>query len=465
MKREPCANISGLTGPTANTPRPDETHMSKQLHLGLFSYPGGHHVAGWRHPSVAARDILGFDFYRHAAQEAERGLFDLFFVGDMLAAREKDGRVVAEGALNNIDSISINAAVAAATTHIGLVATLSTTYNEPYAIAERFATLDHISGGRSGWNIITTANDDAALNFSRKSHMEKTLRYQRAKEFVDVCTALWDSWSDDALIGDREQGLFADASRIRPIEHKGAFFSVRDALTLPRPPQGWPVLVQAGGSPAGLEFAASVAEVIFAAQTKLEEARAFRAAVQSRMPAHGRDPQTLRVLPGLMPIIGETEAAALRKEEELNELLHPAVGVWMLSEQLKFRLYDFSQNAKLPVADIRAAGSAFTPRVASLLDRAEAEGLSIRECGRMVAATRSHGSVVGTPEQVATHMATWLEAEAADGFNVMPPYFPTELTLFVDEVVPILQRRGIFRTEYAGATLRDHLGLAPPARQ
>lgn len=438
--------------------------MGKQLHLGLFIYPGGHHVAGWRHPSVAARDILGFEFYRRAAQTAERGLFDLFFIGDMLAAREKDGRVVAEGALNNIDSVSISAAVGAATRRIGVVATLSTTYNEPYAIAERFATLDHLTAGRSGWNIITTANDEAALNFSRKNHMEKTRRYQRAAEFVDICTALWDSWADDALTGDRARGMFADGTRIRPIAHAGESFTVRDALCQPRPPQGWPVLVQAGGSPAGVDFAARVAEVIFAAQTRLEEARSFRAAVQARMPACGRAPQALRVLPGLMPIIGATEAEALRKEAELNALLHPAVGVWMLSEQLKFRLYDFPLDAKLPVADIRATGSAWTPRVASLLDRAEAEGLTIRECGRMVAATRSHGSVVGTPEQVVEHMATWLDAGAADGFNIMPPYFPSELDLFVDQVVPLLQRRGLFRAEYAGTTLRDHLGLARPAR-
>lgn len=438
--------------------------MRKQLHLGLFSYPGGHHVAGWRHPSVAAGEILGFDFYRTMAQTAERGLFDLFFVGDMLAAREKDGRVVAEGALNNMDSISTTSAVAAATHRIGLVATLSTTYNEPYAIAGRFATLDHLSDGRSGWNIITTANDDAALNFSRKTHMEKTQRYQRAKEFVDVCTALWDSWADDALQADRAQGVFANPARIRPIQHESAFFSVRNALPLPRPPQGWPVLVQAGGSPSGLEFAASVAEVIFAAQTRMEEARAFREAVQSRMPAYGRDPQTLRVLPGLMPIIGATEAEALRKEEELNELLHPAVGVWMLSEQLKFRLYDRPIDAPLPVPEIRASGSAFTPRVTSLLAQAEAEGLSIGECGRRVAATRSHGSVVGTPEQVVAHMASWLEAGAADGFNIMPPYFPSELDLFVDEVVPLLQRRGLFRAGYAGSTLREHLNLTRPGR-
>lgn len=438
--------------------------MTKTLHFGLFVYPGGHHLAGWRHPSVAVKEILGVEYYKRAAVAAERGLFDLYFVGDMLAARERDGRLVAEGALNNIDSISIDSAIAAATRHIGIVATLSTTYNEPYAIAERFASLDHLSGGRAGWNIVTTANDDAALNFSRKGHMEKTLRYQRAKEFVDVCTKLWDSWADDALVGDRGSGRFADVRKIRPVDHVGEFFSVKNSLTLPRPPQGWPVLVQAGGSPAGIDFAASVAEVIFTAQTKLEEALAFRESVQTRMPKYGRDPESLRILPGLMPIIGDTEKSALRKEEELNELLHPAVGVWMLSEQLKFRLYDFPIDAKLPTSDIRASGKDFTPRVISLLDKADAENLSIGECGRLVAATRSHGSVVGTPEKIADHIASWFEAGAADGFNIMPPYFPSELDVFVDHVIPILQRRRLFRTAYEGTTLRDHLGLARPIR-
>jgi FMN-dependent oxidoreductase (nitrilotriacetate monooxygenase family) len=438
--------------------------MAKKLHFGLFIYPGGHHLAGWRHPSVEAKDILGVAYYKRAAVAAERGLFDLYFVGDMLAAREREGQLVAEGALNNIDSISIDSAIAGATRHIGVVATLSTTYNEPYAIAERFASLDHLSGGRAGWNIVTTANDDAALNFSRKGHMEKTLRYQRAKEFVDVCTGLWDSWADDALVGDRDSGRFADERKIRPIDHVGEFFSVKNPLTLPRPPQGWPVLVQAGGSPAGIEFAASVAEVIFTAQTKLAEALAFREAVKTRMPDHGRDPASLRTLPGLIPIIGDTEKSAFRKEEELNELLHPAVGIWMLSEQLKFRLYDFPVDARLPTSEIRASGKDFTPRVISLLEKADVENLSILECGRLVAATRSHGSIVGTPEQIADHIVSWFEAGAADGFNIMPPYFPSELDIFVDQVIPILQRRGLFRTAYEGTTLRDHLGLARPIR-
>jgi FMN-dependent oxidoreductase (nitrilotriacetate monooxygenase family) len=438
--------------------------QKRRLHLGLFTYPGGHHIAGWRHKSVVPAEILSFDYYRRAAIAAERGKFDLLFVGDMLGARDMDGRVLDQVALNNIDSISITAAVAAATERLGLVATLSTTYNEPFAIAERFASLDHISAGRAGWNVITTANDDAALNFSRRRHMEKSLRYQRAKSFVDACKALWDSWDDDALIADRDTGAFVDPSRLHRIDHADSFFRLSGPSALPRPPQGWPVLVQAGGSPAGIDFAAMIAEVIFAAQSRLEEARAFRDAVRARMPAHGRAPDTLKVLPGLMPILGGTEAEARRKEQELDALLHPAVGIWMLSEQMNFRLYDYDLDAKLPTADIRASGTGFTPRVVSLLERADADGMTIRDAGTLVAKSRSHGAFVGTPEQLADHMQLWLDEGAADGFNIMPAHFPDELEMFVDEAIPVLQRRGLFRRDYEGTTLRDHLGLEKPKR-
>jgi FMN-dependent oxidoreductase (nitrilotriacetate monooxygenase family) len=438
--------------------------VPRRLHLGLFIYPAGHHIAGWRHPSVSPRGILGIDYYAEAARAAERGKFDLFFVGDMLAAREKDGRVIAEGGLNNADSISITAAISSVTERLGFVATLSTTYNEPFAIAERFASLDHITGGRAGWNIITTANDDAAYNFSRKSHMEKTRRYERAREFVDICKGLWDSWDDHALIADAAAGRFCDPARIHPIAHRGDFFAVNAASHLPRPVQGWPVLVQAGGSPAGMNFAAGVAEVIFAAQSRREEAIRFRTAMHAKMARHGRAPGALKILPGLSPILGGTEAEARRKEQELDALVLPAVGIWMLSEQMKFRLYDHPPDAPLPVAAIRASGGDFTPRVASLLDRAEAGRLSVRDCAVEVARTRSHGSFVGTPEQLADHMQQWLEDGACDGFNIMPAYFPAELDVFVAEAIPVLQRRGLFRTEYEGTTLRDHLGLDRPGR-
>ncbi len=439
--------------------------MPRHLHLGLFIYPAGHHIAGWRHPAVDPSTIAGIDYYARAARTAERGKFDLFFVGDMLAAREKDGRVVQEGGLNNIDSISITSAISAVTECLGLVATLSTTYNEPYYIAERFASLDHISNGRAGWNIITTANDDSAYNFGQKSHMEKTLRYERAKEFVDICKALWDSWDDDALVADASRGLFVDPRHVHRIDHRGQFFSVRGALQLPRPPQGWPVLIQAGGSSSGTEFAAMVGETIFAAQSKLDEARAFRNAVMERMPKYGRSPEAVKILPGLSPIVASTEQEARRKEAELDELILPAVGVWMLSEQMQFRLYDYPLDGPLPSADIRASGQAFTPRVVSVMDRADRENLTVRACANLVAKSRSHGTFVGTVEGLIDYMRTWLETGGCDGFNIMPAYFPDELDVFVDNVVPELQRRDLFRTEYSGTMLRDHLRLPYPQRR
>jgi N-acetyl-S-(2-succino)cysteine monooxygenase len=280
--------------------------------------------------------------------------------------------------------------------------------------------------------------------------MEKTLRYERAKEFVDICTALWDSWDDDATV--------------HPIDHRGRFFSARGALGLPRPPQGWPVMFQAGGSPAGTEFAAMVAEAIFAAQSKLDEARTYRNAVMERMPKHGRSPDTLKILPGLSPIVASTEQEAKRKEAELDELILPAVGVWMLSEQMQFRLYDYELDAKLPSGDIRDSGQAFTPRVVSLMDRADREGLTVRDCANLVAKSRSHGTFVGTVEGLVDHMQLWMDSGGCDGFNIMPAWFPDELDVFVDQVVPELQRRDLFRTEYSGTTMRDHLGLPYPAR-
>jgi FMN-dependent oxidoreductase (nitrilotriacetate monooxygenase family) len=280
--------------------------------------------------------------------------------------------------------------------------------------------------------------------------MEKTLRYERAKEFVDICTALWDGWGDDATV--------------HPIDHRGRFFSVRGALGLPRPPQGWPVMFQAGGSPAGAEFAAMVAEAIFAAQSKLDEARTYRDAVMERMPKYGRSPDTLKILPGLSPMVASTEQEAKHKEAELDELILPAVGVWMLSEQMEFRLYDYDLDAKLPSGDIRDSGQAFTPRVVSLMDRADREGLTVRACANLVAKSRSHGTFVGTVEGLVDHMQLWMESGGCDGFNIMPAWFPDELDVFVDQVVPELQRRDLFRTEYSGTTLRDHLGLPYPAR-
>ena len=423
----------------------------KQIHLGLFIYPAGHHIAGWRHPSVDIGGITAMAYYTQAAQAAERGLFDLFFVGDALAARERNGRIIAGGALNNMDSVSIVSAISSVTERLGLVATLSTTYNDPVSIARRFASLDHVSAGRAGWNIITTTNDDAAFNFGLDRHMEKGLRYERARDFVALVTTLWDSWPP----GERQARL---------VDYQGAFFQARQHFDTRRPPQGWPVMVQAGGSPPGRDFAARVGEVIFTAVGQLAEAQAYRAAVHALLPLYGRNPANMRIMPGLSPVLADTEQAAQAKLAMLDALVPTEVAVWMLSEQLRFDLFDAPPDAPLPVAAIHAGGEATSPRNAALLERAARDGLSIEASGRIVARSRSHGAFVGTPDQLVTHMEHWVDEGGCDGFNIMPPYFPAELDLFVEQVVPLLQRRGRHRTAYAGTMLRDHLGLARPSQ-
>ncbi|MEJ0015226.1 MAG: LLM class flavin-dependent oxidoreductase [Acetobacteraceae bacterium] len=418
-------------------------YIGKQLHFGLFIYPGGHHIAAWRHPEAASEQVTELDYFRRCALACERGKFDSLFVGDALVARESRGRVVGEVAINNLDPVSVCAAVAGVTTHLGVTATLSTSFHEPFLIAAKFATLDHLSGGRAGWNVVTTSQDAAALNFGRDPHMGKALRYERAQEFVDVVRALWDAGTGS-------------------VAHHGRFFQVEGSLGLERPPQGWPVLVQAGASPPGRAFAASIGEAIFAAQTTLPPARKFRADIHRLMAERGRPPHAVKILPGLSPVLGSTMAEAKRKEAELEELVHPRVGVWMASEYLHFPLYDLSPDGPVPADEVRAANPQLSPAAGAFLDRCTREGLSIAQGGRILARSRTHQSFLGTPEMLADHMQMWLAEGGCDGFNLLPPWFPGELELFVDEVVPILQRRGIYRRDYEGTTLRSHFGLAVP---
>ena len=437
---------------------------TRQLHLGLFTYPGGHHIAGWRHPTVPADGLAGFEYYRNMIQHAERGKFDLYFVGDTLHTREKLGRFFGRQCISNPDPVSLVATLSSVTENIGLVATLSTTYHEPYMIAEKFATLDLLTGGRAGWNIVTTWMDHASRNFSRDQSLEKADRYVRGNGFMEACTALWDSWDDDALLLDQAGGRFCDPARIHAVDHASEYFSVRGPLRMPRCPQGWPVLVQAGGSPPGRNFAARFGEAIFTAQTRLPDAQAFRRSTHELMAKFGRRPEEVAIMPGLSPLIAPTEAEANRLMEELTDYVHPETGIWMLSENLNFPLYDYDPGGKLPVADIRAAlGVRTTTTIENILGTAERDDLSITDLARRVARSRQHHSFVGTPEQAADLMQAWLEEGACDGFNIMPPIFHEQLRIFVDEVVPVLQRRGLFRRDYEGTTLRDHLGLARPS--
>ena len=388
-----------------------------RMHLAFdISYT---HLDGrWRMPgSWTGRTDPDLDIYEEIARIAERGRLDMLFFGDgtgIPATWEDSMDEAVRWGISwpRLDKSAYIACMSRVTKHVGFGLTYASTFMHPFYVARLLNSLDHVTGGRLAFNVITSTRRSDAANYGFDELMEHDRRYDRMEEFVDVCKELWDGWADDAVTADAAGGLFVDPAKVRKIDHKGQFFSVKGALDLPRSPQGWPVLVQAGGSPAGLEFAAMVGEVIFAAQGKRDEATKFRNAVRERMPKYGRDPELLRILPGLMPIIGATEAEALEKEKMLNELLHPAVGIWMLSQQMDFRLYDYPEDGPLPTADIRATGAAFTPRVVSLMERADREGLTVHQCGVLVAASRSHGSVVGTPEQIADHMQSWLDEGA-----------------------------------------------------
>jgi FMN-dependent oxidoreductase (nitrilotriacetate monooxygenase family) len=437
--------------------------VKKKMRLGMFIYPGGHHFAGWRHKTTPASRLSSLDFYVNVARLAERGKFDLLFIGDQLNVREKNGRFFGRQTSSNLDPISLLSALSGVTNNIGLVATLSTTYNEPYTIANKFATLDHLSNGRAGWNIVTTMDDKAALNFSRSAAMEKTDRYIRGREFVDVCTSLWDSWGDDALKRDGGKSQFCDTSLIAPIRHWGGSFNVEGPLRLPRPVQGWPVLVQAGGSPQGIEFAALVAEVIFTAQTDIDPARTFRKTIQEKLARYGRRPEDLAIMPGLSPLIGSTEAEVFRLEEELSDLLHPELAMWTVSHLFQFPLDQYGPDDKLPYEEIRKAKK-MQSAAEAVLSNSQRQQLTIAQTAREVARSRTHGNFAGTPDQFVAHVENWMSEGACDGFNIMPPYFPSQLEVFVDQVVPLLQKKHLLREEYDGRTLRDNLGFARPAR-
>ena len=345
------------------------------------------------------------------------------------------------------------------TKNIGLVCTATTTYDEPFHIARRFASLDLISGGRSGWNLVTSANDTESKNFGREEHLPKAVRYRRAREFVDVVQGLWDSWDDDAFLFDKADGRFYDPDKRHVLDHKGEFFSVRGPLTVARSPQGQPVIVQAGASDDGRQLAAETAEVVFCAHQTIDGAREYYRDVKERMVRYGRDPDHLKVMPGLGVMVGRTRQEAQAKYQELQDLIHPAVGVQLLSKYLFCDLTGYDIDGPVPVVEQKGQPT----RSALLSDTARAEGLTIRQLYQRIAGGRGHYQVVGSPKDVADLMEEWFTTGAADGFNVIPPFFPNSLDEFNALVVPELQRRGLYRTAYEGKTLRENLGLPRPA--
>jgi alkanesulfonate monooxygenase len=434
----------------------------RQLHLGAFMRPVSIHTAWWRYPGAFPDANFNFAHLKRFVQTLERGKFDAFFMADHLAVLNMPVQALKRsGTVTSFDPLVLLPALAAVTERIGLIATGSTTFNQPYDLARKFASLDALSNGRAGWNIVTTSNPDSALNFSMDEHMQHGDRYRRAREFYDVVTGLWDSFADDAFIRDPESGIFFDPEKMHVLNHKGENFSVRGPLNIARPPQGWPVIVQAGASDAGRQLAAETAEMVFAAGGSIEAARAFYADVKGRMQKIGRDPEHLKILPGALVIVGETMEEAQAKKQLLDSLVHPDSGLASLSVALGCDASGFELDAPLPDIPETNASKSSRERVIELAKR---NNFTVRQLAQYVGGYAGQ-SFVGTPASIADAMEEWLESRACDGFNVMFPTVPTGLDEFVDMVVPELQRRGLFRKDYEGTTLREHLGLPRPANQ
>jgi FMN-dependent oxidoreductase (nitrilotriacetate monooxygenase family) len=432
----------------------------RQLSLNLFIYPGGHHEAAWRYKDSAASRILDVSYYQELAQRAEASKFDAIFFADGPALADN----VRYAQRFRLEPITWLAAIAAVTQRIGLIATASTTYTEPYNLARLFASLDHISRGRAGWNIVTTSAPQAAQNFGLPEHPPHGERYERAREFLDVVTRLWDSWEDGALVNDPASGIFADTGKVHTIDHVGKHFRVRGPLNISRPPQGRPVYVQAGSSEDGRAFAARFAEAIFTAHQTLASAQEFYADIKRQARTFDRSPDQIKILPGISPFIASTQTEADRLQDEFNELIQPEYSLTQLRQMIGLDLSGFDLDGPFPrhLIDTESARGVAS-RFKLVVDIVDRERPTIRQLVQRLAGARGHWVIAGPPEKIADNIQAWFENGAADGFNVMPPWLPGGFDVFAEQVVPILRKRGLFREEYAGNTLRDHFGLTRPA--
>ncbi len=439
----------------------DRRSRDEKMRLGAFFMPTGHHVASWRHPDADPDAGVNFQHYVKLAQTAERAKFDMVFLGDNYAVRATHPEALRRSAqyIANFEPLTLLSGLAALTSHIGLVATASTSYNEPFHVARNFASLDHISNGRAGWNMVTSAQEAEAHNFGREKHYGHAERYERAQEFTRVVLGLWDSWEDDAFPRDKASGQFLDPAKLHPLNHKGAHFTVRGPMNIPRAPQGYPVLVQAGTSGDGRRFAAEFAEVIFSSHLTIEQALSYYAEVKAAAAEFGHGPSDIKIMPGLNPIIGRTADEADEKFELLNSLIEPVVAREILATFLRKDISQYPFDGPFPdlEPDAQSSGSFY-----NWVELAKKEKLTLRQTA--FRAARGRMSVTrGSPKQIADHMQEWFVSGACDGFNIMPPYLPGAFNDFVELVVPELQRRGLFRTEYEGKTLRENLGLRRPA--
>ena len=437
--------------------------MSEMI-LGAFFNPTGHHVASWRHPEGQADAGVNFAHYRDIARTAERGRFHMIFLADNLGVRDAKMEALSRSAqyIANFEPLTLISALAAVTDRIGLVATASTSYNEPYHVARKFASIDHISSGRAGWNIVTSTLRSEARNFGLDDHMDHAMRYRRAREFTQVVLGLWDSWEDDAFVRDKDSGTFFIPEKLHAVNHEGEFFKVAGPLNIPRPPQGHPVLVQAGASEDGKDFASEFAEVIFTNHLSAEAGVAYCCDLRARAEAHGRGPSELKILPGLSPVVGATAAEAEAKFAHLQSLIDPVVGREMLSTVLGgLDLSDYDLDGPLPT-NLEPPRNVIQSAFENWTRLGRDENLTIRELSMRAAGARGKTVMRGDARQIADMMESWFIAGACDGFNIMPPYLPGALDDFVDLVVPELQRRGLFHTEYSGGSLRESLGLLRP---
>jgi alkanesulfonate monooxygenase len=434
----------------------------RQLHLGAFMRPVSLHTGAWRYPGAYPDANFNFKHLKEFAQRLEAAKFDAFFMADHLAVLNMPVEALKRSqTVTSFEPFTLLSALAAVTDRIGLVATASTTFDEPYHVARRFASLDHISAGRAGWNIVTTANPDAALNFGLDEHVEHGERYRHAREFYDVVTGLWDSFADDAFTRDVESGQFFDPARMHVLNHKGEELSVRGPLNIARPPQGWPVIVQAGQSEPGRQLAAETAEVVFCSPRDLPAAQSLYADIKERMAAVGRDPDSLKILPAAFIVIGDSIEEARAKRALLDSLVHYDSAVASLSIALGHDASGFDPDGPLP--EIPETNASKTGR-AQVLKFTQEEQLTVRQLAQRYGGYAGL-AFVGTPETIADEMAQWLTARGSDGFNIVFPYLPQGLDDVVDRLVPELQRRGIFRRDYEGATLREHLGLSRPVNR
>ena len=435
---------------------------TRRLRLGAFMRPVSIHTGAWRYPGAYPDANFNFAHLKRFAQRLEAAKFDAFFMADHLAVLNMPVNALKRShTVTSFEPFTLLSALAAVTERIGLVATASTTFDAPFHVARRFASLDHISGGRAGWNIVTTANPDAALNFGYDEQMDHAARYVRAREFYDVVTGLWDSFADDAFVRDADSGIFFDPERMHVLDHRGPSLKVRGPLNIARPVQGWPVVVQAGSSEPGRQLAAETAEVVFSAEASLRAAESFYADVKGRMRAIGRDPEHCKILPAAFVVVGDTVEEARAKRARLDALVHHESGIGSLNGMLGTDVSRFDPDGPLPdIPETEASKSGRARMVAMARD----ENLTIRQlAGR--AGSYAGLAFVGTPATIADGLEAWLDAEACDGFNLMFSDLPAGLDDVVDRVVPELQRRGLFRRDYEGPTLRDNLGLPWPANR